>query len=86
MYHILTVKLQQYTNLHQIVQGNTLYDKTYLILDFISRLSKNNIISLSHETIAHIVGATRPRVTEILHALEDAKKIHIAPKKITLLA
>lgn len=86
MYHILVVKLEENIHFKDISQGNSLYQKTYLVLDFISRLSKNNVIYLSHEAIAQIVGATRPRVTEALHELREAKKIHISSKKITLLA
>ncbi len=86
LYHIILLKLKEYTQLQEITQGSTLYQKTYQILDFISRLSKNNVISLSHETIAHILGATRPRVTEALHSLRDAKKITLSPKRIELLA
>src|SRR5579872_1697248 len=71
MYHILIVKLRENIHFQSITQGNSLYDKTYLILDFISRLSKNNVIALSHETLAHIIGATRPRVTEVLHLLQE---------------
>ena len=85
MYHILAVKLKEYTSLLSITQGNALHEKTYLVLDFISRLSNNNVLTISHETLAHIVGATRPRVTEALHALREAKKISISSKKITVL-
>ncbi|SRR5258706_599917 len=85
MYRIILSKLNELKQFHSIRLGNDLYQRTYLLLQFLSEFSNNHTVVLSQETIASIVGATRPRVTEILHALKDAKKINISPKKITVL-
>lgn len=85
MYRIILAKLEEYRELQSIHQGNDLYQRTYLLLQFLSQFSTDGTIVLSQESIATIVGATRPRVTETLHALEKAKKITLSPKKITVL-
>lgn len=86
MYKILLAKLKINIELLHIARSNSLSEKTYLILDFLSRLSKNNVIHLSQESLAHLIGATRPRVTEALHALRNDGKISLSSKKIKLLA
>lgn len=86
MYRVLVGKLKTQLKMQRITQHTTLYQKTYLALDFLSRISSNNVISLSHEALAQIVGATRPRVTEVLHILQKEKKIAISSKRITLLS
>lgn len=85
MYEIILAKLREFNHLQGLRLGNNLYDRTYHILQFLSRLSENNVLLFSHETIAQIVGATRPRVTEVLHILQKEKKIIISPKRIVLL-
>lgn len=82
MYKITLAKLRELNQLHSIRLGNDLYKRTYLLLQYLAKHSIHNTIMLSHETIASIVGATRPRVTETLHALEKAGKITISPKRI----
>lgn len=42
-------------------------------------------ITLSHEDLADIIGATRPRVTEVLDELAKEKKITLSHRKITLI-
>lgn len=85
LYKIILAKLRELNQLHSIKLGNDLYQRTYLLLCFLSHLSESKTVILSQETLASIVGATRPRVTEALHALERAKKITLSPKKITVL-
>lgn len=45
----------------------------------------NGEIVLSHEDLADIIGATRPRVTEVLDELVKDKKISLSHRKITLI-
>lgn len=85
MYKILLAKLKMNITLLTISRNNSLHEKTYLTLDFLSRLSKDNVIHLSHESLAQIIGATRPRVTEVLQTLKNGGKITLSSKKITLL-
>lgn len=86
MYLIMLAKLEEYRELQNIRLGNDLYQRTHLLLNFFSQFLENKTIMLSHESIALIVGATRPRVTEVLHLLQNAKKITMSSKKITLIA
>ncbi|HYK08922.1 MAG TPA: Crp/Fnr family transcriptional regulator [Candidatus Eisenbacteria bacterium] len=86
MYNVILAKLEDYRELQSIRLGNDLYQRTYLLLTFLSQFLENKTITLSQEALANIVGATRPRVTEVLHLLRNAKKISMSSKKITLLA
>lgn len=86
MYKILLAKLKMNIELLEIAKNGSLAERTSLTLDFLSRLSKNNVIHISQESLARIIGATRPRVTEVLHELKSSQKITLASKKITLLS
>lgn len=86
LYAVIVAKLEEYRELQSIRLGNTLYKRTYLLLRFLSTLFPDKTIPLSQEVIANIVGATRPRVNEILHLLRNEHIIRLSPKKITYLA
>lgn len=86
MYKILLAKLKMNIELLEIAKNGSLLERTSLTLDFLSRLSKNNVIHLSQESLANIIGATRPRVTEALHTLQKRNKIILSSKRIKLLA
>lgn len=85
MYRIILAKLEEYRELQNIRIGNDLKQRTYLLLKYLAQFTIDNSIFLSQETIASIVGATRPRVTETLHILENEKKISLSSKKIKIL-
>ena len=85
MYRIILAKVEEYRHLQTITLSYDLQERTYRFLKFLAGFFQNKTIPLSHEHIAAIVGATRPRVTETLHALRNDKKITISPKRITLL-
>lgn len=85
MYQIILSKVEEYREMQSIRLAHDLYQRTYLLLTFFAQFLENKTIMLSHESIADIVGATRPRVTEVLHLLRDARKITISSKKITIL-
>jgi CRP-like cAMP-binding protein len=87
----LNFKLLSYLTL-QIRQENK-YLKRVLtenlesrVLKTLKRLSKSfsEGISLSHEDLAKIIGATRPRVTESLHKLENQNKLFFKERRIFL--
>jgi len=86
MYKIILAKFEDMKHFHSIRLGNDLYERTHLLLQYLSEHSDNKTVILSQETLASIVGATRPRVTETLHALQKAGKIQISSKKIVLLS
>lgn len=85
MYAIVLAKLEEMKHLQGIRLGNDLSTRTYLLLQFLSRFSLDKSVRLSQETLAGIVGATRPRVTEALHVLQDSRKITVSPKKVIVL-
>lgn len=63
----------------------SLYERVWKILEALSNFYPNNEITLSHEEIALIVGASRARVTETLDQLKRQQKIDLQHKKIKLL-
>lgn len=83
---ITRAKLQGTQKTTLTLLGKNLLDRTYTLLLFLSRFFTFGVIEISQETIASLVGATRPRVTETLHVLQNERKISIASKKITLLS
>lgn len=79
-FHLLNYLANQTRQEHKYITRITTDDlksKTWKTLRRIAKLSKTDKVNLSQESIANIVGATRPRVTEILHKLEYNKKIKI---------
>lgn len=85
MYKIVLAKLNEYREFQSIRLGNNLYQRTYLLLQLVANVSPDHTVPLSQETIATLVGATRPRVTETLQALQKANMIRVSPKKIVVL-
>lgn len=66
------------------VLSKNLYDRTWKTLQSLSRYFPNNTISLSHEELSCIIGATRSRVTEILNELQSENKISLSHRQIHL--
>jgi len=62
-----------------------LKERTLFILKKLAPAFPNNTITLSQEEIAFMVGATRARVNEVLHELEQEKKISLAHHTIQIL-
>lgn len=85
MYRIILEKMGEMKKIHSIRLGNDVYQRTYLLLEYLSQFTKDKTVMLSQEALANVVGATRPRVTEALHMLQNNKMILISPKKIMVL-
>jgi CRP/FNR family transcriptional regulator, cyclic AMP receptor protein len=62
-----------------------LKDRVLKVLQTLATHFPNQEIALSQEELALIIGATRPRVTEILKKLEEEKSISLSQRKIRLL-
>lgn len=60
----------------------SLKERTWLFLKTLSPHFPNKEITLSHEEISFIVGATRARITEVLNALEEERRIFLMHRKI----
>lgn len=86
MYQIILAKLNEYRELQSLMLGNNLYERTYLLLQYLSQFSSTQTVYLSQETIASMVNATRARVSQTLNELQRNKKITISSKKIRVLA
>lgn len=85
MYKIILAKMEEMKKLQSIRLGNDLYQRTYLVLSYLSQFTTDKTVLLSQESLSSVVGATRPRVTEALNALQKIQKIRISPKRITIL-
>lgn len=66
----------------QTIATNDLRKRVYHMLINIRQHFPQTDISLSHENIALLIGATRPRVTEALNQLQNEGKITLSSKKI----
>ncbi len=62
-----------------------LSERILRILQILASYFPNREITLSHEELAALLGASRPRVTEALHKLENGKKVTLSHKKIRIL-
>lgn len=81
----LTKRLRD-TNQHlEDVLCKSLATRTWNTLHILQHYFKRNEISLTHEELASIVGATRARITEILDDFQDEGKISLSHRKITFL-
>lgn len=80
--YILKLLRNKNARIEQLV-SQTLADRTYEILVTLQKYFSGEI-TLSHEDIASLVHATRPRVTEALHELAKEGKISLSHKSIRL--
>jgi len=82
---VITKRLRLiHKNLEKTVQG-TLVERTTATLKSLGEFYPNREITLSHEQLAEIVGATRARITEVLDYLSKTKQLILSRKKIILL-
>ncbi|HEX7042370.1 MAG TPA: Crp/Fnr family transcriptional regulator [Patescibacteria group bacterium] len=82
---MLAKRIRENIALTQDNETRRLRDRMLSILERVSSYFPNQEISMTHEELADILGATRPRVTEALHELVNSKKIKLSHKKITVL-
>lgn len=85
MLQIMTRRLRE-NNAHlETLVAKSLKDRTYTTLYLLSHHFPNRTVTLSQEELASIIGATRARVTEELHALEEEGKISLSHRSIQVL-
>lgn len=65
--------------------SQSLYNRTWFLLQQLAIYFPNKEITLSHEELADLLWGTRSRVTEILNQLEKERKIRISHRKITII-
>ena len=82
---ILTNRIRKLGDLMEEVMSKKLPQRTWHLLEVLSKYFPDGEIALSQEELSHVVGATRARVTEILDDLEKQGKLKLAHKKIKLL-
>lgn len=82
MLKTLTKRIRESTTLVEDVVTKQVIDRMIKLLHTLAPYFPNQDLTLSHEELAILLGATRPRVTEILHILEKDKKITLSHKKI----
>lgn len=63
----------------------SLKERTWLFLKTLAPHFQNKEITLSHEEISLIVGASRARITEVLHSLKEQKHVSLMHRKIRVL-
>ena len=82
---MLSYRIRENTLILENALFQQLPERVLLLLKEIARFFPNKEVTLSQEDIATILGATRPRVTEALHALQKKNVLKIAHKKIIVL-
>jgi CRP/FNR family transcriptional regulator, cyclic AMP receptor protein len=81
----LTVTIRNMDKMLEDSKSQNLYERTLAILQSLAVFFENRDIIYSQEELATIVGATRSRVTEVLHDLQRDRKITLSHKRIHLL-
>lgn len=69
----------------EALSSSTLKERTWTPLSVLQKLFGSHDIQLSQEELAMIVGASRPRITEALNALQLDNKIEIAHRIIRII-
>ncbi len=77
--------LRRKNNQIELLVSQSLGDRALQILETLQKYFPDKEITLSHDDIASLVGATRPRVTEVLHNLAKENKILLGHKSIRVL-
>lgn len=74
------------TNQHiEDILSKNLAERTWKVLESLSKYFPNKNIKLSQEELANIIGATRARVTEVLNDLQKEGKITLSHKQIQVI-
>jgi len=82
---ILNVVIQRLIKNHEKIKKlrfESLYHRVWDSLGVLSEHFPDGHINLSHQELSEIVGATRPRVTEVLNKLQNEGKIKLQRQKI----
>lgn len=82
---ILSKRVREANQHLEDILSKKLFDRTWKMLQTLSKYFPHNTITLSQEELAAIVGATRARITETLNNLQDEGKITISHRKIHVL-
>ena len=89
MMNLLAILAKRIRNTNQQIQdvvSTSLTDRTHKTLSILEKYFPNGEICFSHDDLALILGATRPRVTEVLHHLRDLGKLVLGRNKISISA
>lgn len=81
---ILAKRIQDTNQQLEVMVASSLLDRTVKVLTILEKYFPQREICLSHEDLATIIGATRPRVTEALHYLKSLGRIELNRHKICL--
>ncbi len=84
MMSTLCHKVRKSDMLVEEVMTKKLIERTFSALLTLAKYFENGEITLSHEELASIVGATRARITEALAELESDDKITLSHRKIVI--
>ena len=82
---ILTNRVRKLSELMEEVMSKKLPQRTWHLLEILSKYFPSGEITLSQEELARIIGATRARVTEILDDFQKQGKLELSHKRIKLL-
>ena len=83
--NLLNVLAKRIRHMHQQLKdfiASSLLDRTFKTLSVLGKCFPEGEITLSHEDLAVILGATRPRVTEALQSLKKSKKLGLSRQKM----
>ncbi|HSX08864.1 MAG TPA: Crp/Fnr family transcriptional regulator [Candidatus Saccharimonadales bacterium] len=83
--HLWGQKVRGANRQREINYSLQLKDRTMVTLHTLASYFPNHEITLSHEELASILGATRSRVTEVLNEFEKEKRIALSNRKIKVL-
>lgn len=82
---MLAKRIRENIELAQNKEMQRLRGRMLSLLQRVAAYFPEKEIALTHEELAEIVGATRPRVTEALHELEEKKHLKLSHKKIKVM-
>lgn len=82
---ILSLRLRENLRLLEMMEFQTLKDRTLHVLQTLSSYYSDTDICLSHEQLSTLINATQPRVTEALHSLQENQKISLSRKNIHII-
>lgn len=81
---LFSIRLRQANNHMEELVTENLETRTLNVLRTLSKYFTNGVITLSHEELSSIVGATRARVTKTLDDLKNKNLLTLSHRKIIL--
>ena len=82
---VFSSRIRYFDNYVEELVSSNLYERTWNMLQYLSRVFPNREIIMSHEELDNLIWGSRSRITEVLNQMQREGKVKLSHRKIKLL-